>query len=111
MRFAPQPLGRSDRIAGLSQGAADFRSVVAETDHDGKRDLATRSVLMAETRGQALVAAALNDRQNLEAILASAHGLDPDDALAREIARQLRAKPHGELSLAKLLPEASVRAR
>ena len=111
MRFAPQPLGRSDRIAGLSQGAADFRSVVAETDRDGKRDLATRSVLMAETRGQALVAAALNDRKNLEAILASAYGLDPDDALAREIARQLRAKPHGELSLAKLLPEASVRAR
>ncbi len=66
MRFAPQPLGRSDRIAGLQQGASDFRSVVAETEHQGQRDIATRSVLMAETRGQALVAAALNDRKNLE---------------------------------------------
>jgi hypothetical protein len=60
---------------------------------------------MAETRGQALVAAALNDRKNLESILATAHSLDPDDALAREIDRQLKLKPRGELSLAKLLPE------
>ena len=111
MRFAPQPLGRSDRVAGLQQGASDFRSVVAETESDGQRDVATRSVLMAETRGQALVAAALNDRKNLESILATAHGLDPDDALAREIERQLKQKPHGELSLAKLLPEATTRVR
>ena len=111
MRFAAQPLGRSDRLAGLSQGAADFRSVIAETEHDGQRDLATRSVLMAETRGQALVAAALNDRQNLESILATAHALDPEDALAREIARQLKAKPRGELSMAKLLPESPARSR
>jgi len=111
MRFAPQPLGRSDRVAGLQQGASDFRSVVVETEHDGQRDLATRSVLMAETRGQALVAAALNDRKNLESILATAHGLDPDDALAREIDRELKLKPRGELSLAKLLPEVSARPR
>jgi hypothetical protein len=112
MRFAPQPLGRSDRVAGLQQGASDFRSVVVETERDGQRDIATRSVLMAQTRGQALVAAALNDRKNLESILATAHGLDPDDALAREIDRQLKLKPRGELSLAKLLPTATeVRAR
>jgi len=111
MRFAPQPLGRSDRVAGLQQGASDFRSVIAETEHDGQFDVATRSVLMAETRGQALVAAALNDRQNLETILATAHSLDPEDALAREIARQLKAKPRGELSMAKLLPETSARPR
>jgi len=111
MRFAPQPLGRSDRVAGLQQGASDFRSVIAETEHDGQVDVATRSVLMAETRGQALVAAALNDRKNLETILATAHSLDPEDALAREIARQLKAKPRGELSMAKLLPETSARPR
>jgi hypothetical protein len=111
MRFAPQPLGRSDRIAGLQQGASDFRSVVIETEHEGQRDIATRSVLMAETRGQALVAAALNDRKNLESILATAHGLDPEDALAREIDRQLKLKPRGELSLAKLLPEVTARPR
>jgi hypothetical protein len=111
MRFAPQPLGRSDRVAGLQQGASDFRSVVAETEHEGQRDIATRSVLMAETRGQALVAAALNDRKNLESILATAHGLDPEDALAREIDRQLKSKPRGELSLAKLLPELTARPR
>jgi len=111
MRFAPEPLGRSDRVAGLSQGAADFHSVVVETERDGQRDIATRSVLMAETRGQALVAAALNDRKNLESILATAHGLDPNDALAREIDRQLKQKPRGELSLAKLLPEVTARPR
>ena len=111
MRFAPEPLGRSDRVAGLSQGAADFHSVVVETERDGQRDIATRSVLMAETRGQALVAAALNDRKNLESILAVAHALDPQDALAREIDRQLKQKPRGELSLAKLLPELTARPR
>ena len=111
MRFAAQPLGRSDRVAGLSQGVSDFRSVIAETDRDGQRDLATRHVLLAETRGQALVAAALNDRQNLESILVTAHALDPEDALAREIARQLKAKPRGELSMAKLLPETPARSR
>lgn len=111
MRFAPQPLGRSDRIAGLSQGLSEFRVVLAETERDGQQDTATRSVLMAETRGQALVAAALNDRQNLENILATAHRLDPEDALAREIAAQLKAKPRGELSLAKLLSETRARPR
>jgi hypothetical protein len=111
MRFAPQPLGRSDRIAGLSQGMSEFRMVLAETERDGGRDTATQSVLMAETRGQALVAAALNDRMNLESILATAHRLDPEDALAREIAAQLKAKPRGELSLAKLLSETSARPR
>jgi hypothetical protein len=111
MRFAPQPLGRSDRVAGLAQGLSEFRAVLAATERDGGRDTATRSVLLAETRGQALVAAALNDRKNLETILATAHALDPEDALAREIIAQLKAKPRGELSLAKLLPDASVPTR
>ena len=111
MRFAPEPLGRSDRVAGLQQGLSEFRNVLAETERDGQRDAATRSVLMAETRGQALVAAGLNDRQNLAGILAIAHGLDPEDALACEIVAQLKAKPRGELSLAKLLPETTTRPR
>ena len=111
MRFAPQPLGRSDRMAGLSQSQNEFRIVLAATERDGEFDAATRSVLMAETRGQALVATALNDRKNLEAILATAHTLDRDDALAREIAAQIKARPRGDLSLAKLLPEAGARPR
>ena len=111
MRFAPEPLGRSDRVAGLQLGLSEFRNVLAETERDGQRDAATRSVLMAETRGQALVAAGLNDRQNLAGILAIAHGLDPEDALACEIVAQLKAKPRGELSLAKLLPETTTRPR
>jgi len=67
-------------------------------------------VLLASTRGQALVAVALNDRQNLEALLTTAHALDPNDLLAREIAAELKAKPRGQLSLAKWMPEAT-RAR
>jgi len=110
MRFAPEPLGRSDRVAGLQQSASDFRAVMAVTERDGSRDLATRSVLLASTRGQALVAVALNDRQNLDELLTTAHALDPNDLLAREIAAELKAKPRGQLSLAKWLPEAT-RAR
>jgi hypothetical protein len=111
MRFAPQPLGRSDRVAGLQQSQADFRAVIAETQEDGARDAATLRVLMAETRGQALVALALNDRKNLADILVTLHLLDPEDAIAREIAAQLKAKPKGDLSLAHLLTETGARIR
>ena len=111
MRFAPQPLGRSDRVAGLQQGAADFHFVLAATEHDGALDEATRSVLLAETRGQALVAAALNDRKNLEDLLAMAHALDASDALAREIAARSLGKPRAELSYARLKPEPGARPR
>ncbi|MES1177876.1 MAG: hypothetical protein ABUL62_26360 [Myxococcales bacterium] len=111
MRFAPQPLGRSDRMAGLMQSAEDFRLVLAATERDGSRDEATRSVLLAETRGQALVAAALNDRKNLDEILATAHMLDPSDALAHELAAQLKGKGRAELSFARLPSEPTGRLR
>ena len=68
-------------------------------------------MLLAETRGQALVAAALNDRKNLEGILATAHALDPSDALAHELAAQLKGKGRAELSFARLGPEPAGRVR
>jgi hypothetical protein len=111
MRFAPEPLGRSDRVAGLLEGLDEFREVIAETERDGARDAATRSVLLAETHGQALVAAALGDRKNVEAALATVRELDPEDVLARELTAQLKAKPRGELSLAQLLPARATRSR
>jgi hypothetical protein len=111
MRFAPEPLGRSDRVAGLQEGLDEFREVIAETEHDGMRDAATRSVLLAETHGQALVAAALNDRKNIDAALAAVRELDPDDALAKDLTAELKAKPRGELSLAQLLPARTARQR
>jgi hypothetical protein len=111
MRFAPQPLGRSDRVAGLQQSAADFRVVLAATEREGTRDDATRSVLLAETRGQALVAAALNDRKNLDEILATAHELDPSDALKRELTAQHQGKARAEVSFARLASEPAYRAR
>jgi hypothetical protein len=111
MRFAPQPLGRSDRVAGLAKSRADFAVVVEATEREGAKDEATRSVLIAETRGQALVAVALNDRANLDEILAMAHRLDPNDALSREIAAAIKLKPKGQLSVAALLPETAPRVR
>jgi hypothetical protein len=111
MRFAPEPLGRSDRVAGLLEGLDEFREVIAETERDGEHDAATRSVLLAETRGQALVAAALGDRKNVDDALATVHELDADDSLARELTAELKAKPRGELSLARLLPAPGARPR
>jgi hypothetical protein len=111
MRFAPEPLGRSDRVVGLQQGQADFRAVIDGSEKDGVRDAATRSVLLAEIRGQALVAAALNDRKNLDEILATGRTLDPDNDLSREISAQLKPKARGEWSLARLGPGAAPRAR
>ena len=111
MHFAPEPLGRSDRVAGLLGGFDEFQSVIAETEHDGARDEATRSVLLAEAHGQALVAAALNDRANLDSALATVHALDEHDTLGRDLAAQAKAKPRGELSLARYAPEPGARPR
>jgi hypothetical protein len=111
MHFAAEPLGRSDRIAGLLEGAAEFRSVIAETERDGARDDATRSVLLAETHGQALVAAALGDHANLDEALATAHTLDADDRLGHDLAVQLQSKPRSELSLARFSPDPNARTR
>ncbi|HEY4103276.1 MAG TPA: hypothetical protein VGM44_05265 [Polyangiaceae bacterium] len=111
MRFAPEPLGRSDRVAGTLEGLDEFRGVIAETRASGSDDAATRSVLLAETRGQALVAAALGDRKNVDAALAALAELDPKDSLARELIAEAKAKPRGELSVARLLPSEPSRAR
>ncbi|MEO8901410.1 MAG: hypothetical protein ABI627_07785 [Polyangiaceae bacterium] len=111
MRFAAEPLGRSDRVAGLASGQDEFNSVIAATEHDGSRDEATRSVLLAEARGQVLVAAALNDRANLDSALATVHLLDEHDTLGRDLAAQAKNKPRGELSLARFAPEPTARSR
>jgi hypothetical protein len=53
----------------------------------------------------------LGDRKNVDAALATARELDPQDALARELTAALKAKPRGELSLAQLLPPRGTRPR
>jgi len=111
MHFAPEPLGRSDREAGLLEGQEDFQRVLAATEHDGGHDLATRSVLLAESHESALVAAALGDRKSIESVLATVHQLDPQDGLARDIQAELTRKPRGELSLSRLLPAAEAPAK
>lgn len=111
MRFAPQPLGRSDRAAGLQQSVGDFQVVLAATRGDANRDEATRSVLLAATRGQALVAAALNDRKNLDELLSTARELDPSDALAQELSVQPKNKGRTEASFARRAGELAARVR
>jgi hypothetical protein len=111
MRFAPEPLGRSDRTAATLEGVDDLQAVIAATERDGTQDAATRSVLLAEVRGQALVAAALNDKANLDLALRTVHTLDANDTLASDLAVQLKAKPRAELSLARFAPEPGARPR
>ena len=117
LRFAPQPLGRSDRQAGLQQALPELRDVISQSEQAGIRDQATRGVLLAAIRGQALVAAALNDRKNLADILSAAHLLDQSDALARELDAEansrLLGKPSSALgaSWARRQAEASPRSR
>jgi hypothetical protein len=111
MRFAPEPLGRSDRTAATLEGVDELRAVIAATERDGTQDAATRSVLLAEVRGQALVAAALNDKANLDLALRTVHTLDANDTLASDLAAQLKAKPRAELSLARFAPESGARPR
>ncbi len=111
MRFAPQPLGRSDRVAASWAGAEEIRRVVEATERDGNRDVATRSVLLAELRGQAWVAATLNDHANLELALSTVHTLDPSDTLAADLAAERKAKPRAPLSLARISPAPAPRIR
>jgi hypothetical protein len=103
MHFAPEPLGRSDRDAGLERGESAFVRVLTASDDEGRRDEATRSVLLAEIRERALVSAALGDRKNLETVLTTARTIDPNDSVADELAARVKGKPRGELSLAGLM--------
>jgi len=68
-------------------------------------------VLLAETRGQAFVAAALNDRKNLDEILSTARELDPSDALAQELSALLKNKGRAEAAFARRAGEPAARVR
>jgi hypothetical protein len=57
------------------------------------------------------VAAALGDHANLDIALATVHTLDSNDTLARDLAARVKAKPRGELSLARFAPEPGARPR
>jgi hypothetical protein len=92
--FAPHTLGRSDRASALvdEEGRRAFRRVLAVAKGAPGGDAATLSVLGANARGQALVLAALGDRDSARRVLADLGRIEPGSAFAAKLEERLASR-------------------
>lgn len=97
LRFAPQPLGLSDRRAAQSSDQQSFARTAAAARRDDAHDQATLEVLATHAREQAGVAALVTDRELAQRALGQLTSLDrePDEALwpLLDPARRPEARP------------------
>jgi len=86
LRFAPQPLGRSDRERAFASARPAFeRALQAATREDEKVDPATTAILAVLLRGHAASAGLLGDRDAALELLRDLQSLAPDDPLVAEL--------------------------
>jgi hypothetical protein len=102
--FAPHALGRSDRAVALERGQLAFERVLAAAKSRDYRDLATLSILSSRAREQAVVLAKLGDRDSVQDLLGGLLEIDPDDAVAAQIAARLESSRRGGVDVAGLIP-------
>jgi hypothetical protein len=69
LRYAPQPLGSSDRRLAQNDDGPSLARVIAAADRRDAPDLATLEVLAAHTREQAQAAAIVGDREGMRTAL------------------------------------------
>jgi len=93
--FTPHTLGRSDRGIAVSDdsGRRAFRRVLAVAKGVPGGDAATLAVLAANAREQAIVLAALGDKDSTRRVLADLAHIDPSSGLPARLEEQLRAPP------------------
>jgi hypothetical protein len=92
--FTPHTLGRSDRTSALSseEGRRAFRRVLGVAKSVPGGDAATLSVLGARAREQAVVLAALGDRDSVRRVLGDLGRIEPRSAFATQIEERLRGR-------------------
>jgi hypothetical protein len=100
---APHAIGALERRAGAEASREVLWRVVEPLASTDALDAATRSVLAAAVRQQALVLAAHGDRQHALDMLHVRGKLMPPDALGTELAARLGAAERGAVAIADLL--------
>ena len=92
--FTPHTLGRSDRATALSgdEGRRAFRRVLgaAKREREPGGDAATLAVLGERAREQAVVLAALGDRDSARRVLVDLDRIEPGSLFATKLSTELR---------------------
>ncbi len=99
LEFTPHALGRSDRVAALEAGRADFRRVLAVAEESSQEDPATLAVLAARAREQALMLAALGDRKLLEQVLTDLEAFESEREFLKRLRARLAERERGRVSI------------
>jgi len=91
MQFAPHALGRSDRTAALREGRESFARVLRAAS-EPVPDPATLGMLGHRAREQAVLLAALGDRDNAREVVSALGELPEASGLLGEVQQRLTAK-------------------
>ena len=97
--FAPHALGRSDRQEALKEGRNPWIRVRKLAQAELHPDPATLAVLIARAREQALVYAALGDRQALSDMLDEIATLAPDSRFPENVRSRLARERRGGIDV------------
>ena len=91
LRYAPQPLGASDRRSAYPDLVQRAEAVASASLHERRADATTAALLRGRVVDAVRLAAALGDRDELPLLVAAIERLVPDDAFARELRARLSA--------------------
>lgn len=95
LRFAPQPLGRSDRERAFEDARPRFEQVRAAATEGDALDPATAAILSAQLRAQAASAGVMGDREAALALLDRLTNVSPEDPFVAELLHRLAASKQG----------------
>jgi hypothetical protein len=99
LRFAPQPLGASDRRLAFAAAQAPFARVLAVSRADDAFDPAVVAILAAHLREQATVAAMLGDREEAIRMLEQLAGFSKGDPFIADPPQRLAERPTGPIAV------------
>jgi hypothetical protein len=103
LRFAPEPLGPSDRKSAFADLRARFARVLAAGTVDERVDPSTAAVLRARLTDAASEAAMLGDRDEAVSLLEQLGKVSTGDTFVVELTRRLASTKSGPIDLKGLL--------
>jgi hypothetical protein len=103
LRFAPEPLGASDRRAAFTDLRARFTTVLSASTVDEQVDPSTAAVLRARLTDAALEAALLGDRDEAIALVEQLGKVSSGDRLVAELTQRLAGTKTGGIDIKGLL--------
>lgn len=103
LRFAPEPLGASDRKAAFADLRSRFTTVLAKSTVDERVDPSTAEVLRARLTDAAIEAAMLGDRDEAIALIEQLGKVSSGDRVVAELTQRLTAGKSSAIDLRGLL--------